>query len=61
MSKPFMIVNLCMDGVEKHSSKTRTEQLKIPNSLIIPNLKHCGIITDLYFLNVNFIKYKLLL
>jgi len=46
-----------MDGVEKYSSKTLMELLKIPNNLIIPNLKHCGIITDLYFLNVICIKY----
>lgn len=48
-----MIVNARMDGVEKHSSKTRVEQIKIPSSLILPNLKYCGIITDTYFLHVN--------
>jgi len=46
------IVNLYIDGVEKHISKTRVEQLQIPNGLTIPNLKHCKIITDQYFLNV---------
>lgn len=29
------------------------EQLQIPNGLTIPNLKHCEIITDQYFLNVE--------
>ncbi|CAH1723965.1 arrestin domain-containing protein 3-like [Aphis gossypii] len=52
-SKLFTIVNVCIDGVEKHTSKTRVEQIKIPNNLTIPNLKHCGIITDTYTLNVE--------
>lgn len=51
-SELFKIGNVYIDGVKKHTSKTRTEQLQIPNNLEIPNLKHCGIITDTYFLNV---------
>ncbi|CAI6347107.1 unnamed protein product [Macrosiphum euphorbiae] len=47
------IVNVYIDGVEKHDSKTRVEQLQIPNGLTVPNLKHCEIITDKYFLNVE--------
>lgn len=47
-----MIDSVCIDGVGKYSSKTQTKQLKIPNGLSIPNLKHCGIITDVCFLNV---------
>ncbi|CAH1723996.1 unnamed protein product [Aphis gossypii] len=52
-SELFKIGNVYIDGVKKHTSKTRMEQLQIPNSLEIPNLKHCGIITDTYFLNVE--------
>ncbi|XP_060877415.1 arrestin domain-containing protein 3-like [Metopolophium dirhodum] len=51
--KALKIVNVCIDGVEKHTSKTRVEQIQIPSSLIIPNLKHCGIITDTYSLHVE--------
>lgn len=51
-SESYKIVNVYIDGVEKHTSKTRIEQLQIPNNLEIPNLKHCGIITDTYSLNV---------
>lgn len=51
--KEFKIVNVRIEGVKKHSSKTRMEQIQIPSSLILPNLKYCGIITDTYFLHVN--------
>ncbi|XP_026817896.1 arrestin domain-containing protein 3-like [Rhopalosiphum maidis] len=52
-SELFKIVNVYIDGVEKHTSKTRVVQLQIPNGLVIPNLKHCGIMSDTYILNVE--------
>lgn len=57
-SKWFKIIDVCISGIEKHASKTRTEQIKIPNNLIIPNLKYCGIITDSYYLNVTPIDFN---
>lgn len=52
-SKTFEIVSVCIDGVKKYTSKTRLEHIQIPNNLTITNLKHCGIITDTYFLHVE--------
>lgn len=51
-NKTFKIVNKYLIGVKKYTSKTWTERIMIPNSLMVTNLKHCGIITDSYFLNV---------
>lgn len=46
------LASLTLQGIEAHSSKTWTEQMTIPNSLMFSNLKHCGIITDNYELKV---------
>lgn len=47
------LAKLKLQGIEAHGSKTFTEQLTIPNSLMFSNLKHCGIITDNYVLKVS--------
>lgn len=44
---------LRLQGIEAHASKTWTEQMIVPNSLMFSNLKYCGIITDQYVLNVE--------
>lgn len=44
---------LRLQGIEAHASKTWTEQMMVPNSLMFSNLKYCGIITDQYVLNVE--------
>jgi len=44
---------LRLQGIEAHASKTWTEQMVVPNSLMFSNLKYCGIITDQYVLNVE--------
>jgi len=46
------LANLRLQGIEAHGSKTWTEQMIVPNSLMFSNLKYCGIITDQYVLNV---------
>lgn len=43
---------LRLQGIEAHASKTWTEQMTVPNSLMFSNLKYCGIITDKYLLKV---------
>lgn len=45
---------LRLQGIEAHASKTWTEQMIIPNSLMFSNLKHCGLITDKYVVKVIF-------
>lgn len=43
---------LRLQGTEAHASKTWTEQMTVPNSLMFSNLRFCGIITDKYILKV---------
>lgn len=49
------LASLTLQGIEAHTSKTWTEQMTVPNSLMFSNLKYCGIITDNYELRVIYI------
>ncbi|VVC26826.1 Arrestin-like, N-terminal,Immunoglobulin E-set,Arrestin C-terminal-like domain [Cinara cedri] len=50
---------LRLQGIEAHASKTWSEQMTVPNSLMFANLKYCGIITDKYVLKVEAISGSL--
>ncbi|XP_050542936.1 arrestin domain-containing protein 3-like isoform X2 [Daktulosphaira vitifoliae] len=51
--KSAELAKLNLGGVGEHGSKTWTEQMPIPNSLIVSNLKHCDIINEKYILKVE--------
>lgn len=55
------LASLTLQGIEAHTSKTWTEQITVPNSLMFSNLKYCGIITDNYELRVLDVLYNILI
>lgn len=52
VSRPSVLAELTLPGVFTHSSKTWSETIKIPNDSTLCNLKHCGISSEEYELNV---------